>query len=358
MKNSLRSAFIITLVLCLAISMISCKDKKDPDKENKNTETTAASSSPLDGVETEDAREIYSEAKEKTDSLSAFCAELDVERTFDSAASFKKDISKTVVNYDASESLKYKNEYSNLYTLNDGTEIENTAGSYFSDSLIYEKTADGKKTIYFVDEATEASLKEKYSNVAFDFPADIFEKSVITEGEKTVVTAYPEASKIEELLQTFSGDMNPFYTPADSGFSYEYNQPCISFTVGNNGCFDQMTITFPVCFDHLDSTTSTTAKATVDIAVTLNFTDTDGEVTVEAPDDLVDYSYYDGSTDDEKTQAEYEEEYMNDVMALFDSNNNKIADFNKRYAELCLKYGRAGVDSIVSTYETLSAMEF
>jgi len=109
-----------------------------------------------------------------------------------------------------------------------------------------------------------------------------------------------------------------------------------------------MAVKFKATFAH------SKGDAAVDMSITVDFIDPGKAVDVKAPDDLSEYVWYE---DTQKTEDELQEEFMNEVFELYDENNNPVPEYDELYLELCAKYGKEAVDSIVETFELLKATQ-
>lgn len=299
--------------------------------------------------EYEDATDIYLDAKEKTDSLNAFCAQLTTRHTFNGHEYVSEMSSVTKVNYDNSDALCISNSYNTTVSLNDGTNVTKDSSLYYKDLVIYQKNSDSEKYMSVMDESGEESMANSYSGVSLDLPSEIFKNSTVTKDKSTIVKTEPKVDDVKDILSTFVGEMGVYYAPLNEEFDYKYSDVEIRLVINNDGYFSEMSIGFTVSFE------TSQGDKSVGIAVDVVYSDFDGDITIEEPSDLLEYTYYLG--EEEKTQEQLEEEYMNEVLALYDQDNNKVEDFNTHYVELCMKYGRAAVDSIVDAFEMAKAMQ-
>lgn len=300
-------------------------------------------------TKTEDASGIFTKAKKKTDSLKSFAAVMTIDRAFTDKDNKFSDKSTVNVNLDRSneESPVYLNEYVMEYK-GDGVDTKQESSTYFADSVIYQKGVDGSK---YMQIATVESVNSQFSSVAIDMPAKAFEKSRVYKNDGvTQVVAEPKAKDVQTLLESFISGMETYFAPVDSadGFKFEYSTVSLSFDVNSKGYFEMMAVKFKATFAH------SKGDAAVDMSITVDFIDPGKAVDVKAPDDLSEYVWYE---DTQKTEDELQEEFMNEVFELYDENNNPVPEYDELYLELCAKYGKEAVDSIVETFELLKATQ-
>lgn len=300
-------------------------------------------------TKTEDASDIYTEAKKKTDSLESFNAIMTIERDFGDESNKFNDKSTVSVKVDQSdkEAPVYLNEYRIEHSGKDVNTTEESS-TYYADSVVYQKAADGSK---YKQISTAEAVTSQFSTVAIDIPEKAFEKSHVYKNDGlTQVVAEPEAEVVHELLESFISGMETYFTPVNSenGFSFEYSTVSLGLDINSENYFEKMSVEFKAAFEHADG------KSAVDMKITVSFIDPGKTPVIEEPEDLAEYIWYE---DVEKTEDELQEEFMNEVLALYDENNNPVPEYDELYLELCAKYGKESVDMIVETFEMLKATQ-
>lgn len=324
MKKTLKILTITLLAAVMLLTFASCSD-------------------------TEDASDIYTKAKEKTDSLKSFNAEMTINRDFvGDKDSFKdKSTIKVMVDRSEADSPVYLNTYCLEFSGND-VETKNESSTYYADSIIYQKTANGEK---YMQLTTAESVSSQFSSVAIDIPVKAFEKSrVYVNDGLTQVVAEPKVEVVQKLLESFISGMEAYYTPVDSasGFNFEYSTVSLSLDINEEGYFEKMGVEFKATFDHAEGV------AAVNMKIAVDFIDPGKDVTVEEPSDLSEYTWYENV---DMTEEEWQGQMTNEVLALYDENNNPIPEYDETYLELCAKYGKEAVDSIVDTFEMLKTIQ-
>lgn len=369
MKKLNKSIAILLALACTAGALASCAKKTEskpsvstppitselPAEEPSSLQTNELAPIIPEGYEDmtkENAVSLYLDASERTDSLTSFAAELDITKELYAHEFVKSSTAQTRVAVSTAEALSLHNSYGNTITLYDSSTVEESRSLYYSDGTMYMADVEGKKEYYPLSEEDAQSLASSYSNVALEFPSEIFAESVVTRNESdTSVMALTAVENITDLISTFTADdLSIYYTPVSDSFDITYSdEALLGFTVNKNGCFDRMTIEYMIYFTH--SMGEGSARMTVDV----RFVDNDGTVEITAPDSLDEYTPYLG--EEEPTQDEMDAQYMEDTLALFDENNKRIPDFGQKYIECCMKYGKQAVDNIVDTFESLSSAQ-
>lgn len=369
MKKLNRSISIFLALVCIAGALTSCGNKTEnkpgtitplvtsalPPEEVPVLQTNELAPIIPEGYEEmakENAVSLYLDASEKTDSLTSFSAEFDIKRELYAHEFVRSTTAQTRVSVSAADELSLNNSYGSFVELYDSSVIESSRSLYYSEGTMYMQSVEGKKEYSPLSEEDAQKLAASYTNVSLEFPAEAFEESVVaSNGGSTSVMALVPTEKVMSLVSSFTvDDLAAYYTPTSDTFDITYSEDSLlSFTVNENGCFDSMTIEYMIYFTHDMGDGS--ARMTVDV----RFVDNDGSVEIVAPESLDGYTPYLG--EEEPTQEEMEAQYMEDTLALFDENNKRVPDFAKKYTECCMKYGKAAVDNIVGTFETLSAAQ-
>lgn len=312
--------FVLCVIFCLAIA--GCSDNKI------------------------DASEIYTAAKEKTDSLSSFDAVMQMSLEYDEEDLERGNESNVHIQLDRRDEnapIYYK-----VYNINDVSLGQKyTTSTYYADNVVYEMSGIGEK--YKTMVAVE-SIMGSFESVAIELPPEIFEASEV-DGNK--VSTEADASAISGLLESFMAGTPAYYTSVkeDGSFDYEYSEVEVDFSTNNEGYFEYISLECTVDFDHAGG------EGSADISMTVTYNDPGKDVEITPPDDLSEYTWYEES---EKTQEELEGEMMNEILALFIFDNGtatRVENFDELYLVACSKYGKETVDMYVETVEMFGSVK-
>ena len=295
-------------------------------------------------VELTDATGVYTAAREKTDTLVSFDATMVMSVKFDTekATGTESTVNVALDRRDPEAPIFYK-EY-NINDLSLGKEY--VTSMYYADNVVYEKSGIGEK---YMTAASVESVESSFESVSVELPEEIFKESEVK--EKTV-KAKTDASKISQLIEGFLSGVPTYFSSLkeDGSFEYTYSEVSVEFATDDKGYFDYISIACSAEFDHADGHNK------ADISMTVTYNDPGEDVDITAPDDLSEYTWYDGS---DMTQEELEAQMMEDILALFifeDGTATRVENFDELYIIACSKYGKETVDMYVETVEMLGGL--
>ena len=314
---------ILALVFCFGLS--ACKKNADTPKT--------------------DVSQTYTQAKEKTDSLTSFDATMNVDvkyTTGDSVAGNRSVVHTQLDRRDPEAPVYY-----NKYDINDYGDGKNYSSStYYADNVVYEMSAIGEK--YMMKVAVE-SIESAFANVAIDIPADVFKQAVVKDDKVSVTT---EAENISELSESFLAGVTNSYSSVngDGEFDFDYSDVAIEFATDDNGYFEYISISYSADFAALEG------DSHVDVSLNMTYNDPGKDVDIVPPDDLSEYTWYE---EDQKTQEELEGEMMEEILAMFifeDGKATRVENYDELYAIACSKYTKETVDMYVQTIEVFGSL--
>lgn len=316
-------------IICLVLAFILCFGIAGCTKVNKT-----------------DASEIYTAAKEKTDSLSSFDAVMQMSLKYHEKKVSRGTESKVRVQLDGRDEASpvYYKEY-NINDLSLGEQY--TTSMYYADNVVYESSAIGEK---YKTQVSLESISGSFDSVAVDIPAEAFSSCEVN---GNIVKTKTDISKVEGLMESFLSGTSTYYTPVseNSEFDYDFSKVDIAFSTDDNGYFGYISLACSVEFDHAEG------KGGADISMTVTYNDPGKDVEVTEPEDLSEYTWYES---EDKTQEELEGEMMEEILALFDFEDGKatrVENFDELYIIACSKYGKESVDMYVETVEMLGSIK-
>ncbi|MBR6515025.1 MAG: hypothetical protein IKT46_09370 [Clostridia bacterium] len=296
-------------------------------------------------TKTVDATGLYTDAKTKTDSLTSFDStmELSVKYTTGSKVAGNQSVVDTKLDRRTEGAPIYYSVY-DITDLSSGQSYKSS--TYYADNVAYEMSGMGEK--YKTQVAVE-SIESSFESIAVDIPTNVFKKASIN-GNKVSVKA--KASELESMTETFLSGVSSYCSSpnGDGQFSFDYSDVKIEFTTDDNGYFEYISIAFTAAFDALEG------KSKAEVSLKMSYNDPGSDVDIEAPADLSEYTWYEGS---DKTQEELEGEMMEEILAMFnfeDGKAIKVANYDELYSIACSKYTKEVVDMYVQTIEAMSGM--
>lgn len=305
-------------------------------------------------TKTEDASAKFTSAKSKTDALSSFEAEMKVDFNVCDNGGDKAENNSTVhIKLDRSD--KSAPVYLSKYSFKQG-DNSSESSIYYENGTEYECSTIGEK---YYTEVDPGSVADSFSNISIDIPQAAFAKSQTSSDSDGAqhIEAITEPSEAEQVLRDFASSVTSQYTPKDGSddFELKFSDLKLGFDTDPNGYFTEIAISYKLDFEHSRGTTA------ADFDITLSYIKPGEQVSVERPSDLSEYTPIPDSSEnaaDTSSSLTEEQQYelTNEVFTLFDDDHNKVPDYDMRYEQLCKKYDKASVDSIVEMIEALKKL--
>ncbi|MBR4880992.1 MAG: hypothetical protein IKU19_03610, partial [Clostridia bacterium] len=194
-----------------------------------------------------DASDIYTKAKEKTDSLTSFDSTMELSVKYTTGS--KVAGNQSVVDTKLDRRTEGAPVYYSVYDITDLSSSQSYKSStYYADNVVYEMSGMGEK--YKTQVAVE-SIESSFDSVAIDVPANVFKSSKVN-GNKVSVSV--KASELTDMIETFLSGVSGYCSSpnGDGNFSFDYSDVKIEFTTDDNGYFEYISIAFTADFDALE----------------------------------------------------------------------------------------------------------